>query len=207
MASSPNCPSLEQAPTVAGGRNGVWLVRDRPMVSLPPRHSQDSLSHYRSRASAEPPLRPFSRQSVVAESVASPVPPVSTAAKKTPATPAGASGDSGSIRVSVEKVDQMINLVGELVITQAMLTQAASNADPVVFERLINGLAQLERNTRDPAGIGDVHPDDADLRCFQPFPAGGAGSFPEARQACGAEDHRRDHRDGQEPGRAYHRPA
>jgi hypothetical protein len=28
-----------------------------------------------------------------------------------------------------------------------MLTQAASNADPVVFERLINGLAQLERNT------------------------------------------------------------
>jgi two-component system chemotaxis sensor kinase CheA len=69
-----------------------------------------------------------------------------SAAKKTPARVA-ASGDSGSIRVSVEKVDQMINLVGELVITQAMLTQAASNADPVVFERLINGLAQLERNT------------------------------------------------------------
>ena len=68
--------------------------------------------------------------------------------KKAPAKPAGA-GDSGSIRVSVEKVDQMINLVGELVITQAMLTQAASNVDPVVFERLINGLAQLERNTRD----------------------------------------------------------
>ncbi|TXH92164.1 chemotaxis protein CheW [Thauera aminoaromatica] len=68
--------------------------------------------------------------------------------KKAPAKPAGA-GDTGSIRVSVEKVDQMINLVGELVITQAMLTQAASNVDPVVFERLINGLAQLERNTRD----------------------------------------------------------
>jgi len=71
-----------------------------------------------------------------------------TPVKKVPAKPAGA-GDSGSIRVSVEKVDQMINLVGELVITQAMLTQAASNVDPVVFERLINGLAQLERNTRD----------------------------------------------------------
>jgi two-component system chemotaxis sensor kinase CheA len=68
---------------------------------------------------------------------------------KKPAVRAAGAGDSGSIRVSVEKVDQMINLVGELVITQAMLTQAASNVDPVIFERLINGLAQLERNTRD----------------------------------------------------------
>lgn len=58
------------------------------------------------------------------------------------------SGDS-SIRVSVEKVDQMINLVGELVITQAMLNQAADGLDPVLYERLMNGLTQLERNTRD----------------------------------------------------------
>ncbi len=71
------------------------------------------------------------------------------AAKKAAPRAAAGGGDSGSIRVSVEKVDQMINLVGELVITQAMLTQAAGNVDPVVFERLINGLAQLERNTRD----------------------------------------------------------
>ncbi len=54
-----------------------------------------------------------------------------------------------SIRVSVEKVDQMINLVGELVITQAMLQQSASELDPVVFERMMTGLGQLERNTRD----------------------------------------------------------
>jgi len=54
-----------------------------------------------------------------------------------------------SIRVSVEKVDQMINLVGELVITQAMLAETASRLDPVMHERLVNGLAQLERNTRD----------------------------------------------------------
>ncbi len=75
--------------------------------------------------------------------------PVPAAPAKKPAVRAAGGGDSGSIRVSVEKVDQMINLVGELVITQAMLTQAASNVDPVIFERLINGLAQLERNTRD----------------------------------------------------------
>jgi len=62
---------------------------------------------------------------------------------------AAASSESSSIRVSIEKVDQMINLVGELVITQAMLAQTASQIDPVIHERLLNGLSQLERNTRD----------------------------------------------------------
>ena len=65
-----------------------------------------------------------------------------------PAEKAGAQGDA-SIRVSVEKVDQLINLVGELVITQAMLAQTATNVDPVLYENLLNGMAQLERNTRD----------------------------------------------------------
>ncbi|MFA7280895.1 MAG: chemotaxis protein CheW [Sterolibacterium sp.] len=60
-----------------------------------------------------------------------------------------ASGGDTTIRVGVEKVDQLINLVGELVITQAMLAQSASEADPVLFERLLTGLGQLERNTRD----------------------------------------------------------
>ena len=57
--------------------------------------------------------------------------------------------ETSSIRVSIEKVDQMINLVGELVITQAMLAQTASQFDPVVFEKLHSGMNQLERNTRD----------------------------------------------------------
>ncbi|MBK1722869.1 chemotaxis protein CheW [Thiocystis violacea] len=54
-----------------------------------------------------------------------------------------------SIRVSVEKVDQLINLVGELVITHAMLAESASNLDPVLFERIFSGLSNLERNSRD----------------------------------------------------------
>jgi two-component system, chemotaxis family, sensor kinase CheA len=57
--------------------------------------------------------------------------------------------ESTSIRVSVEKVDQLINLVGELVITQAMLTQSASHIDAKLIESLNSGMAQLERNTRD----------------------------------------------------------
>ena len=62
---------------------------------------------------------------------------------------ATATGGDTSIRVSVGKVDTMINLVGELVITQAMLAETVSNMDPVLHERLVSGLAQLERNTRD----------------------------------------------------------
>ena len=54
-----------------------------------------------------------------------------------------------SIRVSVDKVDGLINLVGELVITQAMLKQVSSLLDPVQCERLFAGLDLLERNTRD----------------------------------------------------------
>lgn len=63
------------------------------------------------------------------------------------ATPAA--GTDSSIRVSVEKVDQLINLVGELVITQAMLLQTSVQMQESAPERLVSGLAQLERNTRD----------------------------------------------------------
>ena len=66
-----------------------------------------------------------------------------------PAAPAHADKESTSIRVGVEKVDQVINLVGELVITQAMLAQTASTLDPVLHDRLLNGMEQLERNARD----------------------------------------------------------
>lgn len=62
---------------------------------------------------------------------------------------AAASTETSSIRVGVEKVDQLINLVGELVITQAMIEQRISNLDPVHHEGLINSVGQLTRNTRD----------------------------------------------------------
>ena len=58
-------------------------------------------------------------------------------------------GDTGSIRVGVEKVDMLMNLVSELVITQSMLMQSAGSLDPVANERLLAGVGLLERNTRD----------------------------------------------------------
>ncbi|AFJ84547.1 Signal transduction histidine kinase CheA [Burkholderia sp. KJ006] len=70
---------------------------------------------------------------------------------KRPRGAAGAAGgaEGSSIRVGVEKVDQLINLVGELVITQAMLAETATAFDPALHDRLFNGMAQLERNARD----------------------------------------------------------
>ncbi|PIJ50942.1 chemotaxis protein CheA [Erwinia sp. OLTSP20] len=75
-----------------------------------------------------------------------PVTPKADAAKKT--TPARG-GESNSIRVAVEKVDQLINLVGELVITQSMLAQRSNRLDPVQHGDLLNSMGQLERNARD----------------------------------------------------------
>src|SRR5690606_22625766 len=77
-------------------------------------------------------------------------PATSPVAKSAAASmPTGGSSGSSTIRVGVEKVDQIINLVGELVITQAMLVQTASTLDPVLHDRLLNGIEQLDRNARD----------------------------------------------------------
>ena len=82
-----------------------------------------------------------------------PPPPVETtaAARATPESDVQLSSlvDATSIRVNVAKVDQLINLVGELVIAEAMLSQSAEGLDPGQQTRLAQGLAQLERNTRD----------------------------------------------------------
>ncbi|WP_413706057.1 chemotaxis protein CheA [Ralstonia sp. Ralssp110] len=85
---------------------------------------------------------------------AAPAQAVSAAAAPAPTRPAAADHKPAvaaetSIRVGVEKVDQLINLVGELVITQAMLAQTAQAFDPVLNERLFAGLSQLTRNARD----------------------------------------------------------
>ncbi|MDM7321700.1 MAG: chemotaxis protein CheA, partial [Gammaproteobacteria bacterium] len=62
--------------------------------------------------------------------------------------------EGGSIRVGIEKVDAIIDLVGELVITQSMLGQFSEEVERDGFhigmlQRLRDGLAQLERNTRE----------------------------------------------------------
>ena len=62
---------------------------------------------------------------------------------------AGAAAGGTSIRVDVEKVDGLINSIGQLVITQSMLMALSDNFSVDDLEKLREGLAQLERNTRE----------------------------------------------------------
>ena len=71
------------------------------------------------------------------------------AASTTKAADKGATLESSTLRVSVDKVDQLINLVGELVITQAVLAQTSSQLDAHQHQQMTAGLADLQRNTRD----------------------------------------------------------
>ena len=71
------------------------------------------------------------------------------AVSKPAGSSSGAQPEAATIRVAISKVDQLINLVGELVITQAMLAQNSRALDPAVYQQLLSGLADLDRNTRD----------------------------------------------------------
>lgn len=99
-------------------------------------------------AAPAPAPAPVPAPAAAAPAAASAPAPAKEKAKAQPAAAAHAQ-ESGSIRVPTEKVDQIINLVGELVITQSMLAQTASALDPVLFDRLFSGMGQLERNARD----------------------------------------------------------
>lgn len=110
------------------------------------------------QAGADVPARAASRaatgQAIVPAPTALPVAPAS----KPATSPAGTKNnkaaerpgvmESSTLRVSVEKVDQLINLVGELVITQAMLAQTGRSLDSIEHQAMMSALTDLERNTR-----------------------------------------------------------
>ncbi|ANS43554.1 chemotaxis protein CheA [Serratia inhibens] len=93
-------------------------------------------------------LPPEPPQPVAVQAAEPPVAKPAPAVAEAPKARAKA-GESTSIRVAVEKVDQLINLVGELVITQSMLAQRSGSLDPVNHGDLLNSMSQLERNARD----------------------------------------------------------
>lgn len=100
-------------------------------------------------AKMEPPSPPAGKSSTAPQPGG-----VRTAPPLAPAKSPSAPRDGGSIRVGIEKVDAIIDLVGELVITQSMLGQFSEEVEregfnPAMLERLRDGLSQLERNTRE----------------------------------------------------------
>ncbi|MDR5893320.1 chemotaxis protein CheA [Halomonas mongoliensis] len=92
-------------------------------------------------------VTPAAQPAAVQKEVAVEAPAKATPASKPNVKAKG--GESSSIRVSVEKVDQIINLVGELIITQSMLDQTVSQLDGVGNGALVNGMNLLQRNARD----------------------------------------------------------
>ncbi|HAV44447.1 MAG TPA: chemotaxis protein CheA, partial [Halomonas sp.] len=94
-------------------------------------------------ASEEKPAAPVAEKAHASKSPAS--------SKPGKAAPKKAAAESSSIRVSVDKVDQIINLVGELIITQSMLDQTVSDLgdQSVGNSSLQNGMSLLQRNARD----------------------------------------------------------
>ena len=57
--------------------------------------------------------------------------------------------DTTSIRVDTDKIDKLINLVGELVITQSMLSDLSTRFEMSQLALLLERVAQLECNTRE----------------------------------------------------------
>ncbi|TGD73167.1 chemotaxis protein CheA [Mangrovimicrobium sediminis] len=112
-----------------------------------------------SPAESAAPEQPAAQDTPVAEEPKPAAPPQAAAPKeaaKAPAKPAAApkAGKAGapetsSIRVAVDKVDQVINLVGELIITQSMLNETVNGLEGVVNSDLLNGINLLQRNARD----------------------------------------------------------
>lgn len=101
-----------------------------------------------SQATAEP--APIIAETIVAESVKEEPALAPKPAEKAPAKAAApANSGASSIRVGIDKVDNLINLVGELVITQSMLSELGNNFEMSKIERLSNGLDQLLQNTKE----------------------------------------------------------
>ena len=109
----------------------------------------DQIAFETEAAAVEAPAPAENTPAVVAAAPALKAVPKETAAPARGEKPAARSSESTSIRVAVEKVDQLINLVGELVITQSMLAQRSNELDPVTHGDLITSMGQLQRNARD----------------------------------------------------------
>ena len=109
----------------------------------------DQIAFETDAAAVEAPAAEEKAPAVVPAAPALKAVPKETASPARGEKPAARSSESTSIRVAVEKVDQLINLVGELVITQSMLAQRSNELDPVTHGDLITSMGQLQRNARD----------------------------------------------------------
>ncbi|MCP2086340.1 UNVERIFIED_ORG: two-component system chemotaxis sensor kinase CheA [Paraburkholderia sediminicola] len=153
----PGTPDAADSAPAQAAQTAHAHQAEQAASSAPAAHTaapaQAAATHGLFNAPASTATTPAPAAAAPAAATSAPAPGVAASAEqdRKAARPAAAAGgaEGSSIRVGVEKVDQLINLVGELVITQAMLAETTSTFDPALHDRLFNGMAQLERNARD----------------------------------------------------------
>lgn len=133
--------------------------------------SYDLIRHQEQQAATQIGNIPAETDSTTVENSPVPTSPSASATKAPPDEKAPEKKrTSQSIRVDLEKIDSLINLLGELVITQSMLSIYGDAEKYPQFERLSEGLAQLERHTRDlQEGVMRIRMLPIDF-CFSRFP-------------------------------------
>lgn len=136
-----------------------WIDGDGAEINITPPAAGAAVTETAAPAQAEVPTTSAQAAEPVPEKPAAALVAAKPAAKPKPAAKAGAAKaaapkQDGSIRVDLNKIDQMVNLVGELVITQSMLSQFGEQAEQNEentdwIDKLKEGLTHLERHTRD----------------------------------------------------------
>ncbi|AXE93926.1 chemotaxis protein CheA [Paraburkholderia terricola] len=141
--------AADSAPAQAAqAAQAVEVTQAAPATQTSAAHAQSSAQGTAAATAAQPAAASSAPAAGQAPAASAAAPAENDRKAARPAAAAGGA-EGSSIRVGVEKVDQLINLVGELVITQAMLAETTSTFDPALHDRLFNGMAQLERNARD----------------------------------------------------------
>ena len=126
------------------GEPAVAAIADEPDTTAVPEADASSIEP--ASDTQEITAQPAAPAAPVAVAPAAQAAAVAAAPAKSETVSAGQ--DSGSIRVSVEKIDELMNTVGELVITQAMLSQLGLRMEGPDAEQFRSSLANLERNMR-----------------------------------------------------------
>ena len=103
---------------------------------------------------APPPVTDPVPVAAAAPPASAPAKPEAPKAEAARPRPNGGGGEhagltSHTIRVDLDKIDRLVNMVGEMVITQAMIAEHVRELPPGEFQELLEGLEQLAQHTRE----------------------------------------------------------
>lgn len=122
-------PEVGFVPLTAENSDEHAIVQSHPVASAPPAPIPDVLKAVE----------------VPTPTAAAPPPKVPPGAAK-PATPAVA---DESIRVSLNRLERLLNFVGEMVILQTVLREQSYNEDPLLFRRTIQQMGKVTKEVQD----------------------------------------------------------